>query len=143
MLDNINQSEKTLVFCVDQEHAALVRDLINQEKTSTHPEYCVRVTANHHQIGDDYLNLFKDNDREIPIILTTSRKLTTGVEALNVRNIGNIVLFRPIKNMIEFKQIIGRGTRFYQGNHYFTIHDFVDAYHMFNDDEWDGEPMEL
>ena len=139
MLDNINPSEKTLVFCVDQEHAALVRDLINQEKTSTHPEYCVRVTANDHQIGDDYLNLFKDNDREIPTILTTSRKLTTGVDALNVRN---IVLFRPIKNMIEFKQIIGRGTRLYQGKHYFTIHDFVDAYHMFNDDEWDGEPMD-
>jgi type I restriction enzyme, R subunit len=139
LLDNINQSEKTLVFCVDQEHAALVRDLINQEKTSTHPEYCVRVTANDHQIGDDYLNLFKDNDREIPTILTTSRKLTTGVDALNVRN---IVLFRPIKNMIEFKQIIGRGTRLYQGKHYFTIHDFVDAYHMFNDDEWDGEPMD-
>ena len=139
LLDNINQSEKTLVFCVDQEHAALVRDLINQEKTSTHPEYCVRVTANDHQIGDDYLNLFKDNDREIPTILTTSRKLTTGVDALNVRN---IVLFRPIKNMIEFKQIIGRGTRLYQGKYYFTIHDFVDAYHMFNDDEWDGEPMD-
>ena len=139
MLDNINQSEKTLVFCVDQEHAALVRDLINQEKTSTHPEYCVRVTANDYQIGDDYLNLFKDNEREIPTILTTSRKLTTGVDALNVRN---IVLFRPIKNMIEFKQIIGRGTRLYEGKNYFTIHDFVDAYQMFNDDDWDGEPID-
>jgi len=139
MLDNINQSEKTLVFCVDQEHAALVRDLINQEKTSTHPEYCVRVTANDHQIGDDYLNLFKDNEREIPTILTTSRKLTTGVDALNVRN---IVLFRPINNMIEFKQIIGRGTRLYEGKNYFTIHDFVDAYHMFKDDGWDGEPVD-
>ncbi len=139
LLDNINQSEKTLVFCVDQEHAALVRDLINQEKTSTHPDYCVRVTANDHQIGDDYLNLFKDNERDIPTILTTSRKLTTGVDALNVRN---IVLFRPINNMIEFKQIIGRGTRLYEGKNYFTIHDFVDAYHMFKDDGWDGEPVD-
>jgi len=139
LLDNINQNEKTLVFCVDQEHAALVRDLINQEKTSTHPEYCVRVTSNDHQIGDDYLNLFKDNEREIPTILTTSRKLSTGVDALNVRN---IVLFKPIKNMIEFKQIIGRGTRLYEGKNYFTIHDFVDAYHMFKDDGWDGEPVD-
>ena len=81
---------------------------------------------------------FKDNEREIPTILTTSRKLTTGVDALNVRN---IVLFRPINNMIEFKQIIGRGTRLYEGKYYFTIHDFVDAYHHFNDEEWDGEPV--
>jgi type I restriction enzyme R subunit len=74
-----------------------------------------------------------------PTILTTSQKLSTGVDARNVRN---IVLMRPVNNMIEFKQIIGRGTRVYEGKHYFTVIDFVNAYHMFNDPEWDGSPIE-
>ena len=99
----------------------------------------MRVTANDGDIGDTYLNQFKDNDKTIPTILTTSQKLTTGVDARNVRN---IVLMRPVNSMIEFKQIIGRGTRLFEGKHYFTIIDFVNAYHMFNDAEWDGEPVE-
>ena len=82
---------------------------------------------------------FQDNEKTIPTILTTSQKLSTGVDARNIRN---IVLMRPIKSMIEFKQIIGRGTRLFDGKDFFTIHDFVKAYEHFNDPEWDGEPIE-
>jgi type I restriction enzyme R subunit len=135
----IDQREKTLVFCATQEHAGIVRDLINQVKTSTNPNYCVRVTAEDGAIGDQWLRTFQDNDKTIPTILTTSQKLSTGVDARNVRN---IVLMRPVNSMIEFKQIIGRGTRLFEGKDYFTILDFVKAYEHFNDPEWDGEPLE-
>ncbi len=139
LLASINQQEKTLVFCATQAHAALVRDLINQEVPVKRTDYCVRVTANDGAIGDTYLKQFQDNDKSIPTIITTSQKLTTGVDARNVRN---IVLMRPINSMIEFKQIIGRGTRLFEGKHYFTIIDFVNAYHLFSDPEWDGEAIE-
>lgn len=139
MLANINQQEKTLVFCANQAHAAMIRDLINQEVSVKRADYCVRVTANDGAIGDTYLKQFQDNDKSIPTIITTSQKLTTGVDARNVRN---VVLMRPINSMIEFKQIIGRGTRLFEGKHYFTIIDFVNAYHLFSDAEWDGEPIE-
>lgn len=135
----IDEREKTLVFCATQEHALLVRDLINQTKTSTDPLYCVRVTANDGALGDQHLRAFQDNEKTIPTILTTSQKLSTGVDARNVRN---IVLMRPVNSMIEFKQIIGRGTRLYHGKDFFTIFDFVKAHHHFNDPEWDGEPLE-
>ena len=138
-MDLIDQREKTLVFCATQEHALLVRDLINQSKKSTDPNYCVRVTANDGAIGDQHLREFQDNEKTIPTILTTSQKLSTGVDARNVRN---IVLMRPINSMIEFKQIIGRGTRLYDGKDYFTVYDFVKAHHHFSDIEWDGEPIE-
>jgi superfamily II DNA or RNA helicase len=139
MLGNINQQEKTLVFCANQAHAAMVRDIINQEVKVKKTDYCVRVTANDGAIGDTYLKQFQDNDKTIPTIITTSQKLTTGVDARNVRN---VVLMRPVNSMIEFKQIIGRGTRLFEGKHYFTIVDFVNAYHLFSDAEWDGEPIE-
>ncbi|MDQ2859648.1 MAG: DEAD/DEAH box helicase family protein [Pseudomonadota bacterium] len=135
----IDQREKTLVFCATQEHAAAVRDLVNQIKTSPDPNYCARVTAADGALGDQHLRAFQDNEKTIPTILTTSQKLSTGVNARNVRN---IVLMRPIASMIEFKQIIGRGTRLYEGKDYFTIHDFVKAYEHFSDPEWDGEPVE-
>ena len=135
----IDQREKTLVFCATQDHALAVRDLINQMKTSKDPHYCERVTANDGSLGDQHLRDFQDNDKTIPTILTTSQKLSTGVDARNVRN---IVLMRPINSMIEFKQIIGRGTRLFDGKDYFTIYDFVKAYEHFNDPEWDGEPLE-
>ncbi len=135
----IDQREKTLVFCATQDHALIVRDLINQHKTSAHPDYCHRVTANDGEIGEQWLREFQDNDKTIPTILTTSQKLSTGVDARNVRN---IVLMRPVNSMIEFKQIIGRGTRVYPGKTWFTIYDFVKAHHHFNDPEWDGEPIE-
>jgi len=137
-MERVNQREKTLVFCATQKHAAIVRDLINQAKTSTDPNYCVRVTANDGAMGEQWLRTFQDNEKTIPTILTTSQKLSTGVDARNIRN---IVLMRPVTNMIEFKQIIGRGTRLFDGKDYFTIYDFVKAYELFNDPEWDGDPL--
>ena len=86
------------------------------------------------------LREFQDNEKTIPTILTTSHKLSTGVDARNIRN---IVLLRPVNSMIEFKQIIGRGTRTFEGKEFFTIYDYVDAYKHFSDPEWDGEPTEI
>jgi type I restriction enzyme R subunit len=138
-MEQISQNEKTLVFCATQDHALAVRDLINQMKTSKDPNYCQRVTANDAALGEQHLREFQDNEKTIPTILTTSQKLSTGVDARNIRN---IILMRPINSMIEFKQIIGRGTRLYDGKDYFTIYDFVKAHHHFSDPEWDGEPIE-
>nr|WP_228043670.1 type I restriction endonuclease subunit R [Dolichospermum sp. LEGE 00246] len=138
-MEEIDQNQKTLVFCANQDHALAVRNLINQIKISNNPNYCHRVTANDGKLGEQHLKTFQDNEKNIPTILTTSQKLSTGVDARNVRN---IVLMRPINSMIEFKQIIGRGTRLYDGKDYFTIYDFVKAYEHFNDPEWDGEPQE-
>jgi type I restriction enzyme R subunit len=139
MLDNVDQTEKTLIFCANQTHAAAVRDLINQFKKSKEANYCVRVTANDGLLGEQYLREFQDNEKTIPTMLTTSQKLSTGVDARNIRN---IVLMRPVNSMIEFKQIVGRGTRLFDGKEFFTIYDFVDAYLHFSDPEWDGEPLE-
>ncbi len=139
IMDEINQDEKTIIFCATQDHALAVRDLVNQYKTSKEPNYCARVTANDGARGEQYLREFQDNEKTIPTILTTSQKLSTGVDARNVRN---IVLMRPVNSMIEFKQIIGRGTRLFDGKEYFTVYDFVDAYHHFADPEWDGEPID-
>ncbi len=133
----IKPDEKTIVFCATQNHAAQIRDMINRFHKGN-PEYAVRITANDGEMGEQYLKEFQDNEKTIPTILTTSQKLSTGVDALNVRN---IVLLRPIKSMIEFKQIIGRGTRLYDGKYYFTIYDFVKAYENFQDPTWDGEPV--
>ena len=138
-MQEVDQREKTLVFCATQDHALAVRDLINQIKTCSDPNYCQRVTANDGSLGEQHLRDFQDNEKTIPTILTTSQKLSTGVDARNIRN---IVLMRPINSIIEFKQIIGRGTRLYDGKDYFTIYDFVEAHHHFNDPEWDGEPIE-
>ncbi len=137
LMGQINQREKTLVFCATQAHALAVRDYINQIKSSKDPNYCHRVTADDGALGEQHLRDFQDNEKNIPAILTTSQKLSTGVDARNIRN---IVLLRPINSMIEFKQIIGRGTRLYDGKFYFTIYDFVRAHQHFNDPEWDGEP---
>jgi type I restriction enzyme R subunit len=138
-MEQIHQNDKTLVFCATQDHALAVRDLINQMKTSKDPNYCQRVTANDGALGEQHLRDFQDNEKTIPTILTTSQKLATGVDARNIRN---IVLMRPINSIIEFKQIVGRGTRLYDGKDYFTIYDFVKAHHHFSDPEWDGEPIE-
>ena len=139
LMERIDPREKTLVFCATQDHALAVRDLINQAKASTDPNYCQRVTANDGALGEEHLRDFQDNEKTVPTVLTTSQKLSTGVDARNVRN---IVLLRPVNSMIEFKQIIGRGTRLYEGKDYFTIYDFVQAHHHFSDPEWDGEPLE-
>ncbi len=138
-MEQINQDEKTLVFCATQAHALAVRDLINQIKSSADPSYCQRVTANDGALGEQHLRDFQDNEKTIPTVLTTSQKLATGVDARNIRN---IVLMRPINSIIEFKQIIGRGTRPYEDKYFFTIYDFVQAHHHFSDPEWDGEPLE-
>lgn len=136
-LKDANQNEKAIIFCATQEHAAMVRDIVNQKKRSKNVQYCVRVTADDGALGEEFLKDFQDNEKTIPTILTTSQKLSTGVDARNIRN---IVLMRPVNSMIEFKQIVGRGTRLFDGKEFFTIYDFVDAYKHFADAEWDGEP---
>ncbi len=134
-----NENEKTIIFCANQAHAALIRDLVNQNKpASSTLNYCVRVTANDGEIGEQFLREFQDNEKSLPTVLTTSKKLSTGVDARDIRN---IVLLRPVKQMIEFKQIIGRGTRLFDDKEFFTVYDFVDAYEKFSDPEWDGEPI--
>jgi len=139
-LNDANQNEKAIIFCATQEHAGLIRDLVNQKKSNANHNYCVRVTANDGELGEKYLREFQDNEKTIPTILTTSQKLSTGVDARNIRN---IILLRPVNSMIEFKQIVGRGTRTFEGKDYFTIYDYVDAYKHFADPEWDGEPIEV
>jgi len=139
LLSEINLDDKTLIFCVTQRHAALISELINQNKLSEHSDYCHRVTADDGKLGELHLRNFQDNQRKVPTILTTSRKLSTGVDARNVRN---IVLLKDVKNMVEFKQIIGRGTRLYEGKNYFTIYDFESNHENFKDEEWDGLPVE-
>ncbi|QMW01035.1 EcoAI/FtnUII family type I restriction enzme subunit R [Spirosoma foliorum] len=138
-LTEADQREKAIVFCANQPHAGMIRDLINQQKTSRDPNYCVRVTADDGPLGEQYLREFQDNEKTIPTILTTSQKLSTGVDARNIRN---IVLLRPVNSMVEFKQIIGRGTRLFDGKEFFTIYDYVGAYEHFIDPEWDGPPDE-
>lgn len=138
-LSMIDQNQKTLVFCATQKHALAVRNLINQIAASTNPNYCHRVTADDGKLGVQYLNEFQDNEKTIPTILTTSQKLSTGVDAPEIRN---IVLLRPVNQLIEFKQIVGRGTRLSDGKDFFTIYDYVKAYKNFKDPEWDGEPLE-
>jgi type I restriction enzyme, R subunit len=138
-MDIINQNQKTLIFCATQIHAAAIRDLINQYSKSKNPNYCHRVTADDSKVGEKHLRDFQDNEKSIPTVLTTSRKLSTGVDAPEIRN---IVLLRPVKSMVEFKQIVGRGTRLFDGKEYFTVFDFVEAHEHFKDPEWDGEPIE-
>lgn len=144
MLEQINPNQKTIVFCNDEKHAAMVRDYLNEMKPAgtlgDHRNYCVRITSTEGHIGDQYLNEFRDNEKMIPTIVTTSRKLSTGVDARNVRF---VVLMRNVGSMVEFKQIIGRGTRVYDNKDYFTIVDFYGNDTKFQDDEWDGDPEEI
>jgi len=120
-LQRMDQSQKTLVFCASQRHALMVRDIINRNSVSKNPDYCHRVTADDGERGEQHLRDFQNNEKSIPIILTTSHKLSTGVNAPEIRN---IVLMRSINSMVEFKQIIGRGTRLFDGKDYFTIWDY-------------------
>ena len=139
ILEQINPMDKTIVFCVNQKHAIDMKIAIDKYKTVKDNDYCVRVTSDEGEIGRDFLEAFQNNDRDIPTILTSSKMLTTGVDAKNVRN---VVLTAPIRSMTEFKQIIGRGTRVYEGKDFFTIIDFVGATNLFYDDAWDGLPEE-
>ena len=138
MLGQIGKDEKTLVFCCTQQHAMIIRDMINQQKTVPDSNYCERVTSDDGKEGEAKLKQFQNNDTLRPTILTTSQKLSTGVDARNVRN---IVLMRPVNNIVEFKQILGRGTRLFDGKYYFTLLDFVGASKNFQDEEWDGQPF--
>ena len=138
ILQHIGKMEKTIVFCSNQDHALDLRDYINKHKTVSDPSYCVRVTSDEGKNGREFLEAFQDNDKDIPVILTSSKMLTTGVDARNVRN---IVLTAPIGSMVEFKQIIGRGTRVFDGKDFFTIVDFVGATNLFYDAEWDGDSV--
>lgn len=137
ILQHIGKMEKTIIFCVDQDHALRIRDSINKYKQVKDPDYCVRVTSNEWLIWRAYLERFQDNDKDIPVILTSSQMLTTWVDALNVRN---IILVRNIWNIVEYKQIVGRWTRLFEGKDYFTIYDFVWATNDFRDEIWDGWP---
>ncbi len=137
ILKHIGKMDKTIVFCANQLHALDVRDGINKYKSVSDPDYCVRVTSDEGVIGRQFLERFQDNTKDTPVILTSSQMLTTGVDA---RNVKNIVLTAPIGSMVEFKQIIGRGTRLYEGKDFFTIIDFVGATNKFYDKEWDGIP---
>lgn len=140
LLSEIKLTDKTIIFCATQDHAALICKLINQEVQPKDQNYCVRVTAKDGAAGEAHLERFQQNSRTIPTILTTSQKLSTGVDAKNVRN---IVLMRPVNSMIEFKQIIGRGTRTFEGKNYFTVYDFVKAHEKFDDPQWDGDPADI
>ncbi len=138
VLKMIAPDEKTIIFCAKQSHAAAIRDMVNQYKSRPDSNYCMRVTAEDGDEGERQLKMFQDNERLRPTILTTSQKLSTGVDARNVRN---IVLMRPVNSMVEFKQIVGRGTRLFDDKYYFTIYDFVGASDNFKDVEWDGDPF--
>ena len=136
LLNKIDPDEKSIIFCATQKHAMIVRDMVNKHKKRPASNYCERVTADDGEVGEATLRAFQDNEKLLPTILTTSYKLSTGVDARNVRN---IVLMRPVQNMVEFKQIIGRGTRLFDKKYYFTIYDFVGACEMFKDPDWDGD----
>jgi type I restriction enzyme R subunit len=138
-MNEINQNEKTLVFCATQSHASMIRDFINKHVKIKNINYCQRVTADDGDTGESNLRAFQDDEKTIPTVLTTSQKLSTGVDAPQVRN---IVLLRKVNSMIEFKQIVGRGTRLSDGKDYFTIYDYYGAYKHFQDPEWDGEPLD-
>ena len=134
ILNQINKFDKTIIFCVDQGHALRMRDAINKYKTVTDPDYCVRVTSDEWEIWRNFLERFQDNDANIPVILTSSQMLTTGVDAKNVRN---IVLVRNIWSIVEYKQIVGRWTRVFDGKDFFTIYDFVGSSIRFIDEIWE------
>jgi type I restriction enzyme R subunit len=137
---------KTIVFCVDQEHAAEMRQALgalNQDMVARHPDYVCRVTADEGEIGRAHLGRFQDVDTRTPTILTTSQLLTTGVDAPTCKN---VVLARVVGSMSEFKQIIGRGTRVRDdyGKLWFNILDYTgSATRLFADPAFDGDPARL
>jgi type I restriction enzyme R subunit len=134
---------KTIVFCVDQEHAEDMRKALNNcnyDLVQKYPDYVCRVVSDEGDIGRGHLDRFLELETKTPVILTTSQLLTTGVDAQTCKN---IVLFKVINSMVDFKQIIGRGTRVREdyGKLFFTILDYTgSATRMFADPEFDGEP---
>lgn len=134
---------KTIVFCVDQDHADEMRRALtnlNQDLSSRYPDYVCRVTSNEGDIGRGHLGRFQELETETPAILTTSQMLTTGVDAPTCKN---VVLARVVGSMSEFKQIIGRGTRVRDdyGKLWFNILDYTgSATRLFADKDFDGDP---
>jgi type I restriction enzyme R subunit len=136
--------QKTILFCVDQEHAARMRQALVNENPDLFAEnrrYVMRITGNDRE-GQDQLGNFIDPEATYPVLVTTSRLLSTGVDAQTCRL---IVLDRPVGSMTEFKQILGRGTRVHEDTHkfYFTLMDFRGATHHFADPDFDGEPVQI
>jgi len=145
-LKGTDRFAKTIVFCVDQEHAAEMRQQLvnlNSDLVQQYPDYVCRVTADEGAIGLTHLAHFQDVDKPTPVILTTSQLLTTGVDAEMVKN---VVLARVVGSRAEFKQIIGRGTRLKvdYGKEYFNIIDFTGtATRHFADPDFDGDPARI
>jgi type I restriction enzyme, R subunit len=145
-LKKTDRYAKTIVFCVDQEHASEIRETLvnlNADLCTQHPDYICRVTADEGQIGRGHLSRFQDVETRTPTILTTSQLLTTGVDAPTCKN---VVLARVIGSMSEFKQIIGRGTRLRDdyGKLWFNILDYTgSATRMFADPTFDGDPVRV
>ena len=144
-LKRTGRFDKTIVFCVDQEHALDMRKALNNlnaDLSKIHVHYVARVVSDEQAIGRGHLDDFQDPEKEIPVILTTSQMLTTGVDAPTCRN---VVLFKPINSMIDFKQIIGRGTRVSEEHNkfWFTIIDYVGATQLFYDPAFDGDPVRV
>ncbi len=144
-LKRTNRFDKTIVFCVDQEHALDVRmalNNLNADLTRVHLHYVERVVSDEGSVGRGHLDNFQDPEKDEPVILTTSQMLTTGVDAPTCRN---VVLFKPINSMIDFKQIIGRGTRVSEEHNkfWFTIIDYVGATQLFYDPAFDGDPVRV
>ena len=144
-LKRTNRFDKTIVFCVDQEHALDMRIALNNanaDLTKIHLHYVERVVSDEGSVGRGHLDNFQDPEKETPVILTTSQMLTTGVDAPTCRN---VVLFRAINSMTDFKQIIGRGTRVSEEHNkfWFTIIDYVGATQLFYDPAFDGDPVRV
>ena len=145
-LKRTDRFAKTIVFCVDQEHADEMRRALgnlNADLVAQHPDYVCRVTANEGDIGRGHLSRFQDIGSQSPVILTTSQLLTTGVDVPTCKN---VVLARVIGSMCEFKQIIGRGTRVRDdyGKLWFNIVDFTgSATRLFADPDFDGDPARI
>jgi type I restriction enzyme, R subunit len=143
-LKSTDRYAKTIVFCVDQEHADEMRRALGNHNTDlvrAHPDYACRVTSAEGDIGRGHLSSFQDVERRTPVILTTSQMLTTGVDAPTVQN---VVLVRVINSLTDFKQIIGRGTRVRDdyGKLFFSILDYTgSATRLFADAEFDGDPV--
>ena len=142
-LKKTDRGAKTIVFCVDQEHALEMKAALNNlnaDLAKQHPDYVWRVTADEGDIGRAYMQKFQDVETTTPVILTTSQLLTTGLDAPTCKN---IVLARVVNSMVEFKQIIGRGTRVRDdyGKLWFNIVDYTGAAtRNFADPAFDGDP---
>lgn len=143
-LKGTDRFAKTIVFCTDIDHANRMRiALINEnaDLVSKHPMYVVKITGDD-EIGKQELDNFMDVEERLPVIATTSKMLTTGVDTKMVKC---IVLESNIGSMTEFKQIVGRGTRLREddGKVYFTIMDFRKATNLFADPDFDGDPVQI